>query len=122
MRLTLSSQVAVCCRASLAMDGRERPSPHELLLRLYHCGPLLDVRGQSFFRILTLEEQLLVLALDRQRRLHRDLPSRLDRALDPSNRLGGFVRRTELLGVLHHVFHESVTLVDVIDGAQFLRL
>src|ERR1700716_2657308 len=80
--IALSSQVAVCCRASLGMDGRGRPSPHKhsphaLLLGFEHCRPLLHVRGQTFLRVFTLEQQLLILAFHCQRRLHGNLPARL---------------------------------------------
>src|SRR5271155_3256208 len=57
------------------------------LLRLEHCRPLLYVRCQAFFRVFTLEQYLLVLALDRQRRLHGNLPASLYRALDPPHSL-----------------------------------
>ena len=82
---------------------------------------LLHVRSQAFLRVFALEEQLLVLAFDRQRRLHRNLPAGLHGALDAPHGLRGLVGRAELLGVLHDVFHEAVALEDVVDDAEFLR-
>ena len=93
-----------------------------MLLRLKHRRPLLHVRRQAFLRIFALKQQLLVLALDGQRRLHRNFPSRLHRALDASHGLRRLVGRAELLGVLHDVLHEAVTLEHIVDDAEFLRL
>ena len=56
-----------------------------LPLELRHA--LLLVRGDAFLGVLALEEQLLQLALDRQRRLERQVPARLHRALDAADGL-----------------------------------
>src|SRR5260370_17846952 len=45
-----------------------------LSLRCKHSRTLLNISGQSLFRVITLEQDLLVLALDRQRRFHWNLP------------------------------------------------
>src|SRR5512134_103351 len=45
---------------------------------------LLDVGRETLLRVVALEELLLELAFERQRRLERDLGARLDRALDPA--------------------------------------
>src|SRR5271165_1324854 len=109
-------------RAELrSADGQECPSPHKRdLLRLEGCWPLLHVRRQAFLRVLALEQQLLVLAFDGQGRLHRNLPARLHGALDSSDGFRRLVGRAELLGVLHDVFHEAVTLENVVEDAEFL--
>src|SRR4029077_21201980 len=66
------------------------------LLCLKYRWPLLHVSSQPFLSVLALEEQLLILALHRQCRLHRNLPTCLHRTFDASHSLRGFVRRTEL--------------------------
>src|SRR5437867_4280051 len=68
--------------------------------------PLLDVGREPFLGVLTLEELLLQLALDGQRRLEGDLDAGLNGALDPAHGLGRLVRRAELLRVLLHLVHE----------------
>src|SRR5258708_3972613 len=110
------------CARTKGRDRQGRPSPQTLLFRLESRGPLLYIRGQAFLGVFTLEKYLLVLALHCQRRFHGNLPASLHRALDPSHGLCCLVRRTELLGILHHVFHEAIALVDVIDDSNLLRL
>src|SRR6266516_1726538 len=51
------------CGASLRLDGRGRPFPTRALFGFKLCRPLLDVSGQTLFCVVTLKEQLLVLAL-----------------------------------------------------------
>src|ERR1700731_1823062 len=73
--------VAASIYASLPVAGspavKRRLRPPALgtkcpvLFRLKHGRPLLHVSRQTFLRVLTLEEQLLIFAFDRQRRLHR---------------------------------------------------
>src|SRR5438094_7038476 len=109
------------CGASLRLDGRGRPSPHEHYLAKL-CRPLLDVSGQTLFCVVTLKEQLLVLALEGQRSFQRNLPAGLHGALDATDGLRRFVRRTELARILHHIFHEAVALVNVIDDPELERL
>src|SRR5271169_3053995 len=83
---------------------------------------LLHIRRQAFLRILALEQQLLVLTLYGQRRLHRNLPARLHRSLDASYSLRRLIGWAELLGILQDVLHEAVALEDVVYDAEFLRL
>src|SRR5277367_4637299 len=92
------------------------------LLRLEHRRPFLHIRRQAFLRILALEEQLLIFAFDRQRRLHWNLPPSLHCALDAAYSLGRLIRWAELLSVFHDVFHEAVALEDVVEDAEFLCL
>src|SRR6202044_3494215 len=89
-------------------------------LRFENRRPLLHIRSQAFLRIFTLEKNLLILALHCKSRLHRNLPSSLHRTLDPPHSLRGLIRRAELLGVLHHVFHETIALVNVVDNSELL--
>src|SRR6476660_9315137 len=63
--------------ARLRAKARSRKS----LLRLEHRRPLLHVSRQSFFGVLALEKQLLILAFHRQRRFHRNFPPSLHRTL-----------------------------------------
>src|SRR6266446_5278971 len=115
--------VRLVAPASRRLSG-ERPRPPRsalALFRLERCRALLHICSQSLFRVVALKENLLVFALNRQRGLHRNFPSRLHRALDPPHSLGSFIGRTELLGVLHHVFHEAVALVDVVDDSELQR-
>src|SRR5712691_1036945 len=63
--------------------------------------PLLIVGTQPFLRVIALEKLLLQFALDGQRALDRDFPSRLHGPLDPADRFGRLVRRAETQGVLH---------------------
>src|SRR5690242_12483856 len=98
-----------------------RPPLRELF-RLEVRWALLYVRGQAFLGVFALEEQLLVLALDRQSRFHRDLPASLHRALDAAHGFRSLVGRAELLGVFHDVFHEAIALENVVHDAEFLRL
>src|SRR5436190_9996530 len=44
------------------------------LFRLKFCRALFNVGSQSFFRVFALEQQLLIFALHRKRRLHRNFP------------------------------------------------
>src|SRR5258707_14965698 len=80
----------------------------QLLFSFELCWPLLYVGGQAFFRILALEENLLVFAFHGQCGFHRNLPAGLHGALDASDGLRGFVWRTELARVFHDVFHEAI--------------
>src|SRR5215472_17029200 len=84
---------------------------------------LADVGVEPFLRVLALEEQLLQLALDGERLRERHLRTGLHRAFDVPDRLGGLVRRRELLRVGHHVAHEplAVAVVDLRDHAKLLR-
>src|SRR4029077_6351196 len=54
---------------------------------------LLEVRCQTLFRIGAVEEQLRMLALQRQACFDGDLPSRLHRSLDAADGLRRFIRR-----------------------------
>src|SRR6266566_2471312 len=110
------------CGASLRLDGRGAPVPTRALFGFKLCRPLLDVSGQTLFCVVTLKEQLLVLALEGQRRFQRNLPAGLHCPLDASNRLGRFVRRAELACIFHDVFHEAIALVNVIDDPELERL
>src|SRR5438552_11707973 len=110
------------CGASLRLDGRGVPVPTRALFGFKLCRPLLDVSSQAFLCIFTLEKQLLVLALEGQRRFQRNLPAGLHCPLDASNRLGRFVRRAELACIFHDVFHEAIALVNVIDDPELERL
>src|SRR5262249_5355210 len=65
-------------------------------LELRHA--LLLIGGDAFLGVVTLEEKLLQLALDGERRLDRQVPTRLHRALDAAHGLRGLVRRHELAG------------------------
>src|SRR5690606_31962445 len=76
---------------------------------------LLHVRGKTLAGIRALEEELLQLALDRQRLADRQLPAGLHRALDVADRLRRGVRRREPPGVLHDLAHEGVAAVGVVD-------
>src|SRR2546429_4478458 len=91
------------------------------LLRRKYRRTLLHIGGKTFFRVVALEQYLLVLSLDGQRRLHGNLPSRLHRTFDASHSLCGLVRRRELARVLHDVLHEAVALEDVVQDAELLR-
>src|SRR5690348_11880501 len=62
---------------------------------------LVDVGVEPFLRVLALEEQLLQLALDRERFGERHFRSRLHGALDVADGLRRLVRRRELLRVGH---------------------
>src|SRR5438093_6339066 len=82
---------------------------------------LLHIRRKAFLRVVALEQLLLELALDRERRLERDLRAGLDRALDATDRLGGAMRRTEALGVLLDLLDELVgggRLPDLVDDPE----
>src|SRR5437762_10562862 len=108
---------------SFAPPGRARaPVPTRALFGFKLCRPLLDVSGQTLFCVVTLKEQLLVLALEGQRSFQRNLPAGLHGALDATDGLRRFVRRTELARILHHVFHEAIALVNVIDDPELERL
>src|SRR5580704_9176574 len=98
------------------------PVPLEPLFGLEYRRSLFHISRQAFLGVFALEEQLLVFALDRESRLHGNLPSGLHCALDPSYGLCGLVWRAELLRVFDHVFHEAIALVDVVDDAELLRL
>src|SRR4029077_3819869 len=91
------------------------------LLRRKYGRTLLHIRGQAFFRVIALKQNLLILSLDSQSRFHRDLPSGLHRTLDTSDSLCGLVRRRELARVLHDVVHEPVALENVVHDAELLR-
>src|SRR5581483_7230896 len=80
------------------------------------------VRSEAFFRVFTLEQQLLIFTFDRQSRFHWNLPARLHGALDAAYGLCSLVGWAELAGVLHDVLHEAVALVDVVDHAEFQSL
>src|SRR5213080_688821 len=114
--------VEYCCGASLRLDGRGAPVPTRALFGFKLCRALLDVSSQAFLCIFTLEKQLLVLALEGQRSFQRNLPAGLHAALDATYRFRRFVRRAELARVFHDVFHEAVTLVNVIDDSELERL
>src|SRR5580698_6534704 len=92
------------------------------LLRRKHCWTLLNVRGQTFFGVITLEQDLLVLALNRQRGFHWNLPSRLHGTLNASYGLRSFVWWRELACVFHDVLHEAIALENIVHNAKFLRL
>src|SRR5215469_14532847 len=92
-----------------------------VLFRSERSGTFFHVRCQTLLGVVALEQQLLVFPLQRQRRLDRNLPSGLHRALDPAHRLGRLVGRTELPRVLHDVVHEPFALEDVIHNSKFLR-
>src|SRR4051812_41647722 len=98
------------------------PALHHLLFCFELCWPLLHVRGQTFFCVFALEQQLLIFTFHRERRLHRNLPSGLHRALDSSHRFGGLIWRAELASVLHDVFHEAFAFKDVVDDTKLQRL
>src|SRR5258708_429820 len=83
-----------------AKTRMQRSAPREVALAL------LDIGRETFLRVLALEQQLLQLALDRERGLERDLGARLYRALDPAHGARRLVRRAELLGVGLHLAHE----------------
>src|SRR5439155_14384407 len=87
-------------RSPWGLPPRARPRPLCALLAGEVRLALLDVGAQPLFGVVALEELLLELALERQGGLERDLGTRLDRALDPPDRLGGAVRRAEALGEL----------------------
>src|SRR5579862_9131258 len=84
--------------------------------------PLLDICGQSLFRVIALEQDLLILALNGECGFHWNLPACLHGALDAAHSLSGFVGRAELARILHDVLYEAVALVDVVDDAEFLGL
>src|SRR5437762_10757260 len=67
---------------------------------------LLQVGREALLGVLPLEQELLQLALDRERGLERDLGAGLHRALDAPHGLGRLVRGAELLGVRLHLVHE----------------
>src|SRR5207249_10301209 len=69
------------CGASLRLDGRGAPVPTRALFGFKLCRPLLDVSSQAFLCTFTLEKQLLALALERQRSVHRTLPAGLHGSL-----------------------------------------
>src|SRR5256712_13479126 len=106
------------------MPARQRAAETAALrLFCFELGrALLDVCSQAFLCIFTLEQQLLVLALEGQRCFQRNLPAGLHGALDATDGLRCFVRWTELARVFHHVFHEAVALVNVIDDPELERL
>src|SRR2546425_4908015 len=85
---------------------------------------LLHIRRKAFLRVVALEQLLLELALDGERRLEGDLRAGLDRALDATDRLGGAMRRAEALGVLLDLLDELVggaRLPDLVDDPQLER-
>src|SRR6266850_4993108 len=118
-----ATALVVMRRARVDWDVSMVPSGHRLPggeVRL----ALLDVGAQAFLGVVALEQLLLQLALDRQRRLERDLDAALHRALDAAHRLRGAVRRAEALGVLLDLLHELVGargLPDLVDDAELLR-
>src|ERR1700734_2147299 len=93
----------------------------ELLFGGENSWTLFNVGGQTFFGIITLKEDLLILALNSQGRFHGDFPPRLHSPLDAAYSLSGLVRRRELTRVLHNVFHEAVALEDIVHNAEFKR-
>ena len=133
------SSVTLClcgyllCRDSAPLTGEDaRPSTSSCptrtgvsratLFRFEVGWSLLHICCQTFLRVFALEEQLLVLAFDCERRLQRNLPSRLDGALDSAYGLSSLVGRGELARVLQNVFYEAIALKDVVDDPEFLRL
>src|SRR5204863_8308659 len=86
--------------------------------------PLLLVRRDSFFRVVALKEELLQLALDRERRLEREVPTRLHRSFDPADRLRRLVRRDELAGVVHDLLPPLLRrrVDDLVDETEVVRL
>src|SRR5271166_7022225 len=67
---------------------------------------LFDIGGQSFLCVFTLEEQLLMFALQSQARFQRDLPAGLNRALDASHGFRGFVGWAKLASIFHRAVHK----------------
>src|SRR6266481_4223500 len=80
----------------------------------------LLVRRNSFFGVLTLEELLLQLPLDRERRLERNLGTRLDGALDQAHSLRRLVGRAELFGIEEDLLPEVLGREDLVHEPDFL--
>src|SRR5213595_3013988 len=74
----------------------------------------------TLFRSLALEQLLLELPLERERRLEGNLGAGLHRPLDQADRLGRLVGRAELLRVEHHLFPEFLGGQDLVDEVELL--
>src|ERR1700730_8930890 len=95
------------------------PDTSRLLpLELRHA--LLLVRRDAFLGVLALEQELLQLPFDRQRRLRREVPTGLHRALDAAHGLRCLVRRDELAGVVHDLLPPLLRrgVDDLVDQAE----
>src|SRR5947207_3355365 len=79
-----------------------------------------NISSNSFFGILALEAKLLQFALKRQSFSKRNFCTRLHRAFNTPDRLGGLVGWTELVGILHNLVPVALCLVNVVDKAKFL--
>src|ERR1019366_2617871 len=93
---------------------------HKTSFRRKHSWTLLNVSGQTFFGVLALEQDLLVLTLHGQSRFHGNLPPGLHGPLDASHSLRGLVWRRELACIFHDVFHEAIALENVVHNAEIL--
>src|SRR5437773_10345634 len=89
--------------------------------------PLLHARRDSFARVVTLEEKLLQLALDREPLAEAGLEARLHGPLDAADGLARLVRRRELTRVLvrglgERPAAERRSVPHVVDETDRLRL
>src|SRR5690349_11034987 len=91
--VTLHGALACGARLGARTTAAGRLSAGEVSLAL------LQVGGEALLGVLPLEQELLQLALDRERGLERDLGAGLHRALDAPHGPGRLVRGAELLGV-----------------------
>src|SRR5581483_3249953 len=109
---------SVMASASFRRRGRPRHTP---LFCCEVCRPLFYVCSQTFFRVVALEQYLLVLAFNCQRRLHWNFPSGLHGSLYSSHCFCGLIWGAELAGVFHNIFHEVFAVEDVINNSQLFR-
>src|ERR1700677_2903592 len=96
--------------------------PASALFGFEYRGTFFHVRGQAFFCVFTLKENLLILALHGQRGLHGNFPTSLHGAFDSSHSLSSLVWRTKLPGVFDHVLNKAIAFLNIVDDAELLRL